>query len=125
MRRAYVFFLVFANSLSENILDSDVVCKAMQIGQVALTVVVQGCPPPVTVTPSAVAPGLAQFSIACAHLHDRCKVYEASHLRVSTSEYDLRTQTLEQSCRIFTIDPGPEGSSFRLTRRSTLADCRA
>ena len=44
-------FLVFTNSLSENILDSDVVCKAMQIGQVALTVVVQGCPP----RPSAVA----------------------------------------------------------------------
>ena len=43
-----VFFLVFTNSLSENILDSDVVCKAMQIGQVALTVVVQGCPPPVS-----------------------------------------------------------------------------
>ena len=41
-------FLVFTNSLSENILDSDVVCKAMQISQVALTVVVQGCPPPVS-----------------------------------------------------------------------------
>ena len=131
VRRAYVFFLVFTNSLSENILDSDVVCKAMQIGKVALTFVVQGCPPPVRGTEpvvSGVRSGSRTLSLSfrlCAHLHDSCKVYESPHLRVSTSEYDLRTQTLEQSCRIFTIDPGPEGSSFRLTRRSTLADCRA
>ena len=62
-RRAYVFFLVFTNSLSENILDSDVVCKAMQIGQVALTVVVQGCPPGPVSRRGSRSGGLAQFSI--------------------------------------------------------------
>jgi hypothetical protein len=100
VRRAYVFFLVFANSLSENILDSDVVCKAMQIGKVALTFVVQGCPPPVRGTEpvvSGVRSGSRTLSLSfrlCAHLHDaigvRCMNRRIFEYRRANMIYELR-----------------------------------
>lgn len=93
VRRAYVFFLVFANSLSENILDSDVVCKAMQIGQVALTVVVQGCPPRPSAVAARASGGLAQVFDTCGPISMigvRCMNRRIFEYRRANMIYELR-----------------------------------